>query len=91
MSSVKIIARITGVVRDEPSVGDPLSYKVYYEYSEPLGPTGGITNGGTYVEVGEYTESEVLAIVQQRVVESANLNTSWEYNFSLDDVRGGWF
>lgn len=94
MSDIKIIARTTNIVKDEPSVGDPLSYKIYFEYSEAIVPPNGgglITNGGAYVPVENLTEAEALANIQSAVVAAANRDTDWLYMFSLDDVRGGWF
>lgn len=80
MSLIKIMATTRVSAQDGQAV-----YMTDYVLTEAL---NGHINGGVSVPVGNMTESEFNAVVQQAVADKANIETA-SSEFTASDVLGG--
>lgn len=84
--AVKVIASFDGL-RSDDSTNNVLCYEFRYRLTRRA--TNGHEDGGILIVAGDLTETEVNAIFQQQIADKANQESISEFNFTVNDVRGG--
>lgn len=84
MSSIKILANFPAIMKHADD--GLLYYHLLYRLTEPV---GGVFDGEAIIPVGDETESEANALIQQAIAAHATIGVGYLESFTANDVRGG--